>query len=159
MPPFKPDYEAAIPPSLTGGLALFRSRSTVANVAAVLAGGLGWGIGYAALGADGSTTALAVGSAVCGLVLGIAFTRALGGPALNLVANFVWPFLGAGGTVLLGGLRAERLLEYRTGIALVFPAFFVTLGCMMVWFGLLGSDQMDEWIRRHYPEPFFGDCG
>lgn len=155
MPKYKAEYDATIPSSLIDGLALFENGSTIAHLAALLSAIVGWYVGYAALEGNGSIGALIGGSAMCGLVLGITFTRALGGPVLNLLASFAWPLISAAGLIGLGDLAPDQLASMRMLVVLMAPAFFITLGCMLVWLGILGPGGIDDWTHRHFPPAFF----
>lgn len=70
---------------------------------------------------------------------------------------FVWPPLFGGVLVLRGALPFEQSFQLDVGLALVFPAFFTTVGCMLGWFSLLGTDRIDRWTRDTHPDAFFDD--
>ncbi|WP_226004601.1 hypothetical protein [Natrinema salinisoli] len=116
---------------------------------------MAWIVGYVSLGGGGTVTAISAGGALCGLVLGIAFTRALGGPVLNLILSAGWPFLFGGGMVLAGDIQIDRLYTASVVLALTCPAFFSAFGCLLVWFGILGPGRIDDWNREHFPPAFF----
>jgi hypothetical protein len=154
MSRFRTQYPITVPETLAGQLSLFERRSTAANLAALLSGGVGWVVGYALAGGGGTLLAFAVGGGVCGLVLGVAFSRALGGPAVNLLASIGWPGLLGGALAVAGGFPIARLYTVEVGIVLVAPAFFTTFACLLAWFALLGPERIGPWSRRHLPAPF-----
>ena len=159
MPNSEPDFAAAIPRSPSGWVAPFADGSPLVHALTVLAGGVAWAAGYLSLGASGRTLALVAGGLACGVVLGVGFTRALGGPALNLTASLVWPSICAGAVAVSGGFPVERLVGYGFVAGLLLPSFGVTLGSMLAWFSVLGVENIDDWTRRNYPASFFHDDG
>ena len=159
MPRPEANSDVTVPQTAIETLSLFEGRSAAVHVAVALVAGLGWMGGYRAAGGSGTVLAFASGGIVCGLVLGVAFTRGLGGPGLNVVLSFVWPFLLGGGVAVVGDLPYDRLATLSVGVALVFPTFFATLGCLLVWFTVLGPEGVDDWSRDHLPPAFLRPVG
>ncbi len=154
MPKSKSRRKVVFPQTIKGASSLFRGGSTLLHMAVLFAAGGAWLVGYISFGGGGTLLALAAGGTLCGLVLGIAFTRALGGPGLNLMMSLVWPSLFLGAIIIVENAQIERLDAFSMGVALLWPALFSTVGCMLVWFTILGSSRADDWARQTHPPAF-----
>jgi hypothetical protein len=100
---------------------------------------------------------MAGGGVVSGLVLGVAFTRARGGPVLNLLGVLVWPWVGAGTVLLIGDIPQERIFDFGFDMALLMPGLLVYIGCIGAWVERLGVERVNEWTRRTHSSAFFPD--
>ncbi|WP_267644207.1 hypothetical protein [Haloarchaeobius amylolyticus] len=147
-------YGTRVPEKTVAILSTFEGRSGVAHLSAGLLACLVWAGGSVLLGEVGSLVAFATAGVGCGLVLGVAFTRALGGPVLNLLASLFCPGLLAGTGTVAGVFPVAMLYRLDVELALVLPSFLVTLGCMLAWFSVLGPDRIEGWSRRHLPAAF-----
>lgn len=149
-----PKFDASIPKG-GGGFGFFTVRSAQAHIATLLLGGPAWAVGYLALGGGESILAVAGGSITCGLTFGIAFIRALGGPALNLVAIFLWCWVGVGTVILRGDISPERIGDLGFGTAFLLSGILVYVLAGIAWARWLGIDRYNAWTRRTYPPAFF----
>ncbi|WP_435360473.1 hypothetical protein [Haloarchaeobius sp. DFWS5] len=157
MSKYRTQYAVVVPQQRRAMLSTFDSATTGTHVAVCLVAGVAWVAGYASLGGGGTLSAFGAGGVACGLVLGVAFTRALGGPVLNLLLSMAWPASLAGLVAVAAGLPYDNVFDVAGGFAIVFPPFFVTLGCLLVWFTSLGPDRIDKWSRRSLPPAFLDE--
>lgn len=136
-------------------MGFFVVGTSLGHVATLLSGGPAWLVGYLAFGGDGSILAVAGGSVACGLAFGIAFTRALGGPALNLGAILFWCWVGFGALVYLRLASPGRLGDFRFDMALLLPGILLYSLSGIIWARWLGIDRYNAWTRRTFPAAFF----
>lgn len=162
-------------PTLRDGLRLFRGRPPAVNVAAILAGfALSTVVYLAVVLSDGGTTVLtsdaeaavrarqtaaAVAGGVAGLYFGACFTRALGGPFLDVVSVVVVPIVVPAVVGLAAGsLPSPTVAEARRAgflgeaLYLILPGILLLFAVILVWGFVADADE--EWVRRHVPDAF-----
>ncbi|USZ67029.1 hypothetical protein NGM10_09835 [Halorussus salilacus] len=181
--PAASDTDAAGEFSMTEGFHPFRGRSRRSQAAVLLGGFLVWFVAYAAsvttLGGAAAATAAAadavvarrnaaaLASAATGLYFGALWTRAHGGPLLNVVYVLGVQVFVPGRAYALGGTPPEHVLSAADSsfvllladpawilhrAVTILPGFAVFALVLAVWGATLSPDEQDAFVESHLPE-------